>query len=189
MPQYGWLLDYKRCIECRACEAACKQWNGLETGIRFRQVRTFETGQFPKVQTQALSLACNHCDNPFCLKVCPTKSIYRHAGTGAVLIKQETCIGCGLCSEFCPYDAPQLNTKTQKMTKCTMCVDRLDQKLQPACVTLCPTGALQFGPWDQIQNHGAERAPNFKDPGATRPAIRFADPTWPGHGGPREVEA
>ncbi len=189
MPQYGWVLDYKRCIECRACEAACKQWNGLETGIRFRQVRVYETGQFPKVQSHALSLACNHCDNPLCLKVCPTKSIFRHAATGAILINQETCVGCELCSEFCPYGALQINTKTRKMSKCTMCVDRLEQNLQPACVTLCPTGALQFGRWEQVQNRGTDRAPNFPNPATTRPSIRFIDPGWPKADGNEEVKS
>lgn len=189
MPQYGWVLDYKRCIECRACEAACKQWNGLETGIRFRRVRIYESGQYPKVQSQALSLACNHCENPLCLKACPTKSMYRHPATGAVLIQQETCIGCGLCSDFCPYGAPQLNTKTMKMSKCTMCSDRLEQGLDPACVTLCPTGALQFGRWEDVENQGTDRAPNFPNPATTQPSIRFINPSWTGANGTEEVKA
>lgn len=180
MPQYGWLLDEKRCIECRACEAACKQWNKLDTGIQFRKVRTFEMGKYPNVKTQALSWACNHCDRPLCLAACPTKAITRRAQDGAVLIDQEKCIGCGICQKFCPYDAPVLNPKTNKMTKCTMCADRLDMGLQPACATLCPTGALQFLPLETIQELGAVETPNFPYPYTTTPRIRFVDPNWKG---------
>ncbi len=64
MAKYGWLFDVKRCIECRACESACKQWNGVETGInvRYRRVTVSETGKYPDIKTQAVSHACNHCE-------------------------------------------------------------------------------------------------------------------------------
>ena len=182
MPQYGWLLDEKRCIECRACESACKQWNGLEPGIQFRKVRTFEKGKYPSVKTQALSWACNHCDRPYCLLVCPTQAIYRRAEDGAVLIDAEKCVGCRFCQLFCPYDAPVFNPKTKKMMKCTMCVDRLDAGLKPACATLCPTGALQFVEWESVKDAHNVEAENFPAPSSTRPRIRFVDSTWKGTG-------
>ncbi len=182
MPQYGWLLDEKRCIECRACEAACKQWNQLDVGIQFRKVRTYETGKYPSVRTQALSWACNHCDRPFCLLVCPTKAIWRRDEDGAVLIDRDRCIGCGMCQKFCPYDAPVLDVKANKMVKCTMCVDRLDMGLQPACSTICPTGALQFLPLDEVKERGTVETPNFPYPHSTRPRIRFVNPEWKGQG-------
>ena len=180
MPQYGWLLDEKRCIECRACEAACKQWNRLEPGIQFRKVRTYEAGRYPEVQTQALSWACNHCDRPYCLFVCPTKAITRRAEDGAVLIDADKCIGCRLCQQFCPYDAPVFNAKTKKMMKCTMCVDRLDAGLQPACSTMCPTGALQFLPLEEVQKAGSQETANFPYPYSTYPRIRFIENKWKG---------
>lgn len=174
MPEYGWLLDAKRCIECRACESACKQWNEVPTGInvRWRVVRIQESGKFPNVKMQALSSACNHCENPYCAKVCPTKSISRRAD-GVVLIDPRTCIGCGQCAKFCPYGAPQLNTVTRKMEKCTFCVDRQEEGLEPACATLCPTGALKFGKWEDLQRVGADRTDGFANPAQTRPRIRF----------------
>jgi len=179
VPQYGWLLDYKLCIECRACEAACKQWNNLDTGIQFRKVKVTETGKFPNVRTQALSLACNHCEKPACVQVCPVQSMKRNAADGSVNNDQKTCIGCQLCVKSCPYDAPAYNAKTRTVMKCTMCTDRLAEGLQPACATLCPTGALKFLPWDEILAMGAaDKAPNFTDPAATQPRIRFVDPTW-----------
>lgn len=179
VPQYGWLLDYKRCIECRACEAACKQWNNLDTGIQFRKVKISETGKFPNVRTQALSLACNHCDKPACLEVCPVKAITRNAADGSVNIDQKACIGCQLCVKFCPYDVPVYSAKTRTVFKCTLCTDRLSEGLKPACATLCPTAALQFLPWEEIVAMDAsDKAPNFTDPSSTKPRIRFVDPTW-----------
>lgn len=178
MPQYGWLLDYKRCIECRACEAACKQWNNLEPGIQFRKVRTYATGSFPNVRSLALSLACNHCDRPLCLLACPVKAIYRRQQNGAVIIDQEKCVGCRFCQKFCPYGAPVFNERTGKMMKCTMCYDRLEMGLQPACATLCPTGALQFHEWDRIRDYGSSEAEHFPTPRTTQPRIRFGDRQW-----------
>lgn len=180
MPAYGWLLDPKRCIECRACEVACKQWNGVPTGIqvRYRQVQVREYGSFPDVQVQALSLACNHCDNPLCMKACPVKAIWRRDEDGAVLIDQERCVGCRFCERFCPYDAPQFNRQLKKMQKCTMCYDRIAMGLAPACAAICPTGALRWGDWDQIGKLGVNQVQGFNTPSTTRPRIRFIAEGW-----------
>jgi DMSO reductase iron-sulfur subunit len=179
MPTYGWLLDDKRCIECRACETACKQWNGVETGanIRWRRVRTYESGQYPKVTTWALSISCNHCDTPWCAMSCPVKAISRRSD-GIVLIDSNKCVGCQQCAKFCPYGAPQFDKAKMKTTKCTMCVDRLAEGLQPACATLCPTGALQWGKWEDVQSKGAPNRTGFAKPEQTKPAIRFVDARW-----------
>lgn len=181
MDTYGWLLDPKRCIECRACEAACKQWNQVETGsnIRLRLVRISETGKFPSVRVQALSLACNHCENPVCVKACPVKALYRRPD-GIVMVDRGKCLGCGECALWCPYDAPQVNfAKTErKMQKCTMCADRIDQKLQPACATVCPTGALQWGKWADIQETGSAEVEGFRSSPYTKPHIRFKPAVW-----------
>lgn len=180
MPTYGWLLDYKRCIECRACESACKQWNGVDTGVnvRFRRVNVREAGRYPKVTMVALSMACNHCENPHCEKVCPTKAISRRSD-GIVLIDQTLCIGCRQCEVHCPYQVPDYNPNKNKVEKCTMCADRIDQNLQPACATLCPTGALQWGKWEDIRGKGEGKVDTFTDPAYTAPHIRFITAAWP----------
>lgn len=181
MATFGWLFDSKRCIDCKACEAACKQWNGVETGIdvRYRRVRTVVRGQFPQVSVQYLSMACNHCETATCLRVCPTKSIFRRQD-GIVLIQGETCVGCGLCAKFCPYQAMQLNQQRRKMEKCTMCSSRIDAGMPPACATVCPTRALVWGEWEQIKDKGVERVENFSSPALTKPAIRFVTTGWKG---------
>lgn len=175
MASYGWLLDIKKCIECRACESACKQWNQVEigVGVRYREVRVTESGAFPQVQIQALTSACNHCENAWCLKVCPAKAIYRRPADGTVQIDQEKCLGCTQCAMFCPYRATKINERTRKPEKCTGCYDRIEQGMQPACATLCPTGALQWGKWEDIAGKGSASIPGFANPNQTYPHVRF----------------
>ena len=179
MSTYGWLLDFKRCIECRACEAACKQWNHVVTfaSVHYRQVQLLQSGKYPTPRTVSLSLACNHCANAYCIKVCPVQAISRRA-EGIVLIDETKCIGCRECEKFCPYQAPQFNAESHKMEKCTMCYDRIDQGLQPACASECPTGALKWGLWDDISTQGVGQVENFTDPSYTQPHIRFINTGW-----------
>ncbi|MEK7752434.1 MAG: 4Fe-4S dicluster domain-containing protein, partial [Acidobacteriota bacterium] len=103
----------------------------METGInvRYRRVRVSESGQFPNVRIQAVSMACNHCENAWCQKVCPVQAIWKR-DDGIVLIDQDRCVGCRECEKFCPYDVPQFNAQRKKMEKCTMCADRIDLKLK-----------------------------------------------------------
>jgi len=176
---YGWLLDPKLCIECRSCEAACKQWNGVDTfvGVRLRQVRVREMASYPEPKLQVLSLACNHCEVPWCLMVCPVKAIKRRAD-GIVYIDPDVCVGCQFCAKFCPYRIPTFNPVKHKMEKCTMCFDRIDQGLQPACANNCPTGALKWGKWEDIADKGEGKVDGFTDPQYTRPHIRFITQGW-----------
>ena len=177
MSTYGWLLDPKRCIECRACETACKQWNQTPTGVRFRKVRVVETGKAPNVSVTALSVSCNHCETATCIRVCPAKAISRRAD-GIILFDDKKCLACRQCEQFCPYGAPQFNETLKRMQKCTMCADRIDQKLEPACATLCPTGALQWVEWDSIKDAGTDRVGGYSSPDLTRPRMRFVTNGW-----------
>ncbi len=176
MQTYGWLLDPKRCVECRACEVACKQWNQVPTGLRYRLVRIHEN---TAGNVLALPGACNHCDNAWCMKVCPARAITRDAH-GAVQIDTTKCFGCRQCYAFCPYEAPQWNEAKRVMQKCTMCADRLEAGEQPACATLCPTGAIRFGKWEEIQGKGSARIDHFSNPAGTRPRARFIVEGFPG---------
>jgi Fe-S-cluster-containing dehydrogenase component len=176
---YGWLLDPKRCIECRSCEAACKQWNGVATfrGVRRREVKVQEIAAYPQPAVQVLSMSCNHCEVAWCSMVCPVKAIKRRAD-GIVYVDQEVCVGCGFCAKFCPYHRPTLDTVKRKMEKCTMCYDRIDQGLRPACATNCPTGALQWGKWEEIATQGEGQVDGFLNPYYTHPHIRFITQGW-----------
>ena len=161
--------DLNTCVGCQACVIACANENELEPGIFWRQIVTFNEARHPALPVFHLSLACNHCLDAPCLRYCPADAIRRDAGTGAVVIDDGSCIGCRYCSWVCPYEAPQFNARRGVMQKCTLCTHRLAEGLQPACTSLCPTGALRL---DRYSENGGLDTPGFPDAGI-RPAIRF----------------
>jgi Fe-S-cluster-containing dehydrogenase component len=95
--------------------------------------------------------SCLHCEEPACVTVCPTGASYKRAEDGIVLVNEDTCIGCKLCSWACPYGAREYSAVEGVMKKCTLCIDRIynenltEAERQPACVQACPTRARHFG--------------------------------------------
>lgn len=174
--QHGFYFTADNCIGCHACEAACSEKNENPAHIAFRSVGYVEGGSFPDYKRLNISMACNHCDDPVCLKGCPTAAYTKHAEYGAVLQDPETCFGCGYCTWVCPYNAPQLDPVKGQVSKCNMCVDRLEVGLKPACVAACVGNALDFGVIEAVPE-GREQArveiPGFPSPEITRPNIRF----------------
>ncbi len=174
--QHGFFFTADNCIGCHACEAACSEKNDNPAHLAFRSVGYVEGGSYPDYKRMNISMACNHCDDPVCLKGCPTKAYTKHAEYGAVLQDPETCFGCGYCTWVCPYNAPQLDPVKGQVSKCNMCVDRLEVGLKPACVSACVGNALDFG---VIENTPENREqcktsiPGFPDPEITHPNIRF----------------
>ncbi len=174
--QHGFFFTADNCIGCHACEAACSEKNDNPAHIAFRSVGYVEGGSYPDYQRLNISMACNHCDDPVCLKGCPTRAYSKHVEYGAVLQDPETCFGCGYCTWVCPYNAPQLDPVKGQVSKCNMCVDRLEVGLKPACVSACVGNALDFG---VIENTPENRdqcktsIPGFPDPEITHPNIRF----------------
>ncbi len=142
--QKGFLFDLNKCTGCGACQIACSLENEVPLPQKWRQVETFNSIQWPDLPFHHLSISCNHCVEAPCMKYCPALAISKNEMTGAVLIDDKKCIGCGYCSWVCPYDAPEYNQSTGIMKKCTFCQHRLEENLSPACVTLCPTTALQI---------------------------------------------
>ena len=174
--QHGFFFTADNCIGCHTCEAACSEKNDNPAHIAFRSVGYVEGGSFPDYKRMNISMACNHCDDPVCLKGCPTRAYTKHVEYGAVLQDPETCFGCGYCTWVCPYNAPQLDPVKGQVSKCNMCVDRLEVGLKPACVAACNGNALDFGVIENIPG-GREQArveiPGFPSPEITRPNIRF----------------
>ena len=142
--QHGFFFTADNCIGCHACEAACSEQNDNPAHLAFRSVGYVEGGSFPDYKRMNISMACNHCDDPVCLKGCPTRAYTKHVEYGAVLQDPETCFGCGYCTWVCPYNAPQLDPVKGQVSKCNMCVDRLEVGLKPACVSACVGNALDF---------------------------------------------
>lgn len=174
--QHGFYFNADNCIACHACESACAEKNDTPAHLAFRSVGYLEGGAYPSYSRMNISMACNHCDDPVCLKGCPTLAYTKFAEYGAVLQDPDICFGCGYCTWVCPYNAPQLDPVAGHVSKCNMCVDRLEVGLKPACVSACLANALDFGvietkPENCIQ--AKINLPGFPDPNITHPNIRF----------------
>ncbi len=174
--QHGFFFTADNCIGCHACEAACSEKNENPAHLAFRSVGYVEGGTYPDYKRMNISMACNHCDDPVCLKGCPTRAYTKHAEYGAVLQDPETCFGCGYCTWVCPYNAPQLDPVKGRVSKCNMCVDRLEVGLKPACVSACVGNALDFGVIETTPSNREQcktTIPGFPSPDITHPNIRF----------------
>jgi DMSO reductase iron-sulfur subunit len=174
--QHGFYFTADNCIACHACESACSEKNDLPAHLAFRAVGYVEGGTYPEYTRLNISMACNHCDDPVCLKGCPTRAYTKFAEYGAVLQDPDICFGCGYCTWVCPYNAPQLDTDAGHVQKCNMCVDRLEVGLKPACVSACLAGALDFGIIETTPENrdGLDISiPGFPTTDITHPNIRF----------------
>jgi len=139
----GFIFNTNSCVNCGSCAAACVLENGWQ--VRPRSIITSNPLVSPMLPLFNLSIACNHCELPACLDGCPTSAYFREPGTGAVVIDDSKCIGCKYCLWNCPYDAPKFDGRNKVVSKCNLCYDLVNQGLDPACSTACPTGALSFG--------------------------------------------
>lgn len=172
MAQKAMLLDMEKCIACRACQVACKQWNELPAekttffaaaggyqnpiGLSpstYTLVKFYEHEEQEKLKWLFRVHRCMQCVDPACVKACPVtpvKAMTFDEETGATHVNRELCIGCGACREYCPFTVPVIDTEVGKSTKCTFCFDRLAEGIEPACAKACPTDCLVFGDRDQI---------------------------------------
>lgn len=162
--QLAFYFDASACTGCKASQIACVDKNNLPTDILWRRVFIYGGGGWVQqgniftpnnLFTYAVSTACNHCEKPICLEVCPTKAISKRAD-GIVLIDANRCIGCRYCEWACPYGAPQYNEEIKAMTKCTFCYDLIDQGQNPACVDACVMRALDFGDLEELRQKYGE---------------------------------
>lgn len=142
------LIDSEKCIDCRACIMACQQKNSVPPGYSRNGVRkAFDSNSRSGAHFQPW--ACMHCENPPCVRSCPTLATYKDV-TGVVLIDGERCIGCGNCIDTCPYDARFRHPLTGIADKCDYC---LSAGGEPACVAACPVQCRYFGDADDPKSH------------------------------------
>ncbi len=155
----GFFFDNARCTGCRTCEMACIDYKDLTVGRRYRRVIDFEGGETLMAPDGTLSttcfayhisVACNHCGNPACMSVCPTKAMHR-GEEGLVAVDVRRCIGCGYCTIACPYHAPSIDPELKRSSKCDGCVERVREGLNPICVEACPLRALEFGEMETLR--------------------------------------
>lgn len=181
------LYDVSKCIACRACQVACKDWNQLPaviepfkgnyqthedtnadtyTIIRFIEYEDVVDG----IQWNFLKYQCMHCLDPACMKVCPRGAISQ-TNWGAVIKDYDKCVGCQYCTYACPFHIPKYREREDIVTKCTLCYERVEAGLEPACARTCPTGALKFGDRDQLLAEAEERVKYLRATGFPRATI------------------
>ena len=149
------LIDLERCIGCKSCEAACKQSNALGPHTYRNRVMWYgegeeQTEQFRPALLDFLTVTCQQCERPACLRACPVtpKAISKDPVTGVVQINEDRCTGCGECAVSCPYGAIGYNPEKHHAVKCDLCAHRRAEGDGPACASVCPTQAIQFGTRD-----------------------------------------
>lgn len=178
MTQYGFFFDQSRCIGCNACVIVCKQWYDIPPGpVKWMRVYQWEKGVFPNVKLHILAIPCYHCEKPVCIKACPNGALYKEEKYGSVLVEKDKCEGTRKCWLACPYGAPQYagDKPGLKMSKCDMCIGRLEQGLKPLCVLSCSMRALEFGPIDELRGKYGElrRLHDMPNDSITGPAVVF----------------
>ncbi|WP_420993012.1 formate dehydrogenase subunit beta [Cupriavidus sp. 30B13] len=176
------LIDTTKCIGCKACQAACMEWNDLRDEIGHNvgvydnpadlsdhswTVMRFAEYENPNGNLEWLIRkdGCMHCEDPGCLKACPSPGAIVQYTNGIVDFQEENCIGCGYCITGCPFNIPRISQKDRKAYKCTLCSDRVGVGQEPACVKTCPTGAIVFGTKEDMKQHAAERIVDLKSRG------------------------
>jgi formate dehydrogenase iron-sulfur subunit len=175
---YGFFTDTSVCIGCKACEVACKQWNMLDGhepvfGDGYDNTGTLDEQNWRYVQFidnvpdetmgtgqgkawLMMSDVCKHCQHASCMDVCPTGAIIR-TEFDTVFIQPDVCNGCRNCISACPYGVIGVDEQTHVAQKCTLCYDRLQGGMEPACAKACPTESIQFGPLQELQARADQR--------------------------------
>lgn len=171
MEQFGFLVNTRNCVSCKACEIACKNRNQLESpGPRLRTVDTTETGTFPDTVIVHLSTSCMHCANPACVEVCPAGAITKREEDGVVVGDRTKCIGCQSCLAACPFGVPSYREEDGTMIKCDGCTDRRAMGLEPACAHTCFYNALYAGPLSELNALAEKLGAEMMD-GETGPSV------------------
>jgi formate dehydrogenase iron-sulfur subunit len=203
--ELGFFTDTTLCIGCKACEVACKQWNQLPddgfelTGMSYdntaalgastwRHVTFAERPIGPdgrlggSIAWKMMSDVCKHCERAGCLEACPTGAILRteHA---TIYIQPDVCNGCGYCIPACPFGVVARRNDDGRAFKCTLCYDRLQGGLEPACAKACPTDSIQFGPLDELRARAANRVTALRDHGRDVQLYGESAEAQPGTGG------
>ena len=203
MTKLGIAINKTRCIGCQTCAHACKMQNNVPSGMRWNRVLTEgcdvedgALGEFPNLSRGYLPVACQHCENPACLRVCPTGATYKD-DKGRVEVDYEKCIGCRMCMATCPYNARVFNWNDPKrepdfnygdkdvpvrgkgvVEKCTLCKERTARGEDPMCVKCCPVKARTFGDLDDPNSEisklvVARKAGGLLEEQGTRPQVHY----------------
>jgi formate dehydrogenase iron-sulfur subunit len=203
-PRMGFFTDTSVCIGCKACEVACKEWNGVpEDGLNWTGMSHDNTGGLGADTWRHVSFVeqrapvglhetnfqrdadgfrwlmssdvCKHCTHAACLDVCPTGAIFR-TEFGTVVVQEDVCNGCGYCVPACPYGVLDKREDDGRIFKCTLCYDRLGAGEEPACAKACPTDSIQFGALDELRERAAGRVGELHEAGVVEARLYGHDP-------------
>lgn len=206
-PRWGMAVDLERCIGCWTCAVVCKSENAVPLGLWWNRILTRgedldtpRVGELGRLEMSWVPLACQHCDDPPCMKVCPTSATFVDGDRGRLVqVNQDDCIGCRYCMAACPYGVRVFNWSEPRypvdglefgmverrpvgsVEKCTMCIHRLVEGQVPACVWSCPVQARIFGDLNDpdgdlvraIQDRGGKRLLEEK---GTQPRVYYLEP-------------
>ena len=196
----GFFTDTTLCIGCKACEVACKQWNQLPddgfqlTGMSYDNTAALGSSTWRHVtflerpaagggiSWKMMSDVCKHCERAGCLEACPTGAIVR-TEHGTVYVQPDVCNGCGYCVPACPFGVIAKSEDDGRASKCTMCFDRLNGGLEPACAKACPTDSIQFAPLDELRARAQVRATLLREQGVDARLYGQDEQAQPGTGG------
>ena len=148
MPNYGFAIDLRKCIGCHACSIACKAEHEIPVGVNRCWVKTVEQGTFPDTRRFFFPVLCNQCDRRAVRHASARPTRSSSAATASSICNGDSCIGCRACMEACPYDQLFIDPNTHTAEKCNFCANRVENKLLPACVSVCPTECRIFGDLD-----------------------------------------
>jgi formate dehydrogenase iron-sulfur subunit len=180
--QVAKLIDVSKCIGCKACQAACMEWNNTRPEMESFQgsydnpadlnPEMWTLMRFTEWENEAGNLewlirkdGCMHCADPGCLKACPAPGAIVQYANGIVDFIEENCIGCGYCVRGCPFNIPRISKVDHKAYKCTLCSDRVAVGQEPACAKACPTGSILFGTKSDMTHWASERIVDLKSRG------------------------
>ena len=194
MAEMAILYDSSKCTACKGCQVACKQWNQLPSPLQAEEYEFTKSYQSPLdlaantwliinfdevpkdigIEWNFMRNACFHCTDAACEMACPVGAI-SYMDNGAVVIDQETCIGCRYCVNSCPFSVPKWKEADNKTFKCWLCQDRTANGLEPACVNTCPTDALTYGERGAQVEAAMTRAADLQAAGSPDATVYGAD--------------
>lgn len=164
-------MDLVRCTFCRACEVACEREHG---GFSSMFVQLVD-------ETWSVPINCRHCQDSPCTLVCPTQAVHRET-EDAVTVAPMKCIGCALCTLACPFGAIWLDVINKVARKCDLCLHRIQQGMEPACVATCSARALSFGEMEDSVARAKQKPARTVISRATGPVgvVVTLPPKWQG---------
>jgi formate dehydrogenase iron-sulfur subunit len=181
------LIDISSCIGCKACQAACMEWNDLRDDVGVNEgfytspadlsdqtwtlMRFREEVIEGKLNWLITKEGCLHCADPGCLRACPAPGAIVQYSNGIVDFHEENCIGCGYCISGCPFNIPRMRKQDSRVYKCSLCSDRVAVGLEPACIKTCPTQALSFGSKLEMVELANHRLEDLHERGFTKAAV------------------